>query len=92
MHVAKARDEFYSSLGYSPSRLPVPAVFLCAGLRFALKYSYTCLAPPASDQAHTASLAFQGAYYAGMAVSAALFVWMVVRIVKYVRVANGIAG
>ena len=92
VHVAKARDEFYSSLAFFAFSLPVPLFSYALAFDFALKYSYTPPGSPASDQAHTASLAFQGAYYAGIAVSAALFVWMVTRIVNYVRVANEIAG
>jgi hypothetical protein len=48
-----------------------------------------------TSQAASAHLNYQlylGGYYAGMAVSAALFTWMVFRIVHYVAVSNGTAG
>ena len=35
---------------------------------------------------------YLGGYYAGMAVSAVLFTWMIFRIVHYVSVSNGTAG
>jgi hypothetical protein len=46
----------------------------------------------AAAQAQTESTVFLGAYYVGVAVSVSLFVWMVTRIVHYVRVADEIAG
>jgi hypothetical protein len=42
--------------------------------------------------AHFSYQLFLGGYYAGMAISAALFTWMVFRIIHYVAVSNGTAG
>jgi len=92
-HQAKVRDEFYSSLGFFAFSLPLPLFSYALAFDFALKSNYLAQdSPAAAAQAQTASLIFQGTYYGGIAVSAALFVWMVTRIVNYVRVANEIAG
>ncbi len=93
VHQAKVRDEFYASLGFFAFSIPLPLFSYALAFDFALKYNYTAQSDPAgAAQAQSASLVFQGTYYAGIAVSAALFVWMVTRIVNYVRVANEIAG
>ncbi len=87
------RDEFYSSLGFFAFSIPLPLFSYALAFDFALKANYlTRQIAAAAAQAQSASLVFQGTYYAGIAVSAALFVWMVTRIVNYVRVANEIAG
>jgi len=92
-HQAKARDEFYNSLAFFAFSIPLPLFSYALAFDFALKSNYLAVtSPAAASQAQTASLVFQGTYYGGIAVSAALFVWMVTRIVNYVRVANETAG
>lgn len=89
----KARDDFYGSLGMFAFSLPVPAFAYGFAIDFALKnldLSAQGLGA-AADQARATSEVFLGAYYAGIALSAALFTWMVTRIVRYVRIANEIA-
>jgi hypothetical protein len=89
----KARDDFYTSLGIFAFSLPVPAFAYGFAIDFALKdldLSAQGLGT-AADQARATSGVFLGAYYVGIAVSAALFTWMVTRIVRYVGIANEIA-
>ena len=91
VHRAKVRDEFYNSLAFFAFSLPVPLFSYALAFDFTLK-AYYLADPTASAQALAARDVFQTTYYAGIAVSTALFVWMVIRIVNYVRVANEIAG
>jgi hypothetical protein len=93
VHQAKVRDEFYASLAFFAFSLPLPLFSYALGIDFTLKAYYLAPSDPtASAQAQAAAGVFQGAYYTGIAVSTALLVWMVIRIVNYVRVANEIAG
>jgi hypothetical protein len=92
-HLAAVRDEFYGSLALFAFSVPLPLFSYAFAFDFALKSNYLAQSTPAAAaQAQSVSLVLQGTYYAGIAVSAALFVWMVTRIVNYVRVANEIAG
>ena len=87
----KARDDFYTSLGIFALSLPIPAFAYGFSIDFLLK-GIDLPAGPAADQAVLTGNIFQGVYYVGVAVSAALFTWMVTRIVHYVRTANEIAN
>jgi hypothetical protein len=87
----RARDDFYGSLGIFAFSLPVPAFAYGFAIDFALK-AIDLPAGPDAAQAAVTSQVFLGVYYAGIAVSAALFTWMVTRIVHYVSVANEIAN
>jgi hypothetical protein len=90
----KARDDFYVSLGFFAFSIPLPLFSYALAIDFAVRtldYSTQGKMAPAA-QAQTASAIFLGTYYAGIAVSAALFTWMVTRIVHYVKVADEIAG
>jgi PEGA domain len=90
----KARDDFYSSLGIFALSLPLPIFSFGMSLDFAqrtLDLGAQGMTGAAS-QAQATSNAFLGTYYAGIAVSVSLFVWMVTRIVHYVKVSNEIAG
>ena len=87
----KARDDFYTSLGLFALSLPVPAFAYGFSIDFLLK-GIDLPVGPAADQAVLTGNIFQGVYYVGIAVSAALFTWMVTRIVDYVRTANEIAN
>jgi hypothetical protein len=89
----KARDDFYRALGFFAFSLPLPAFSYGLAIDFAVKNFDLTQAgmSTAAGQARATSEVFLGAYYAGIAVSAALFTWMVTRIVRYVEVANEIA-
>jgi cytochrome c biogenesis protein CcdA len=90
----KARDEFYVSLGFFALSLPLPLLSYALAIDFAVKtldLNGQGMSAAAA-QAQTESTVFLGAYYVGVAVSVSLFVWMVTRIVHYVRVADEIAG
>jgi len=89
----KARDDFYQALGFFAFSLPLPAFSYGLAIDFAVKQFDLDQAgmAAAAGQARATSTAFLGAYYAGIAVSAALFTWMVTRVVRYVTVANEIA-
>jgi hypothetical protein len=90
----KARDDFYGSLGFFALSLPLPIFSYGMSIDFAMRtldlgaQGLTA----AATQAQTTSNIFLGTYYAGIAVSVSLFVWMVTRIVHYVKVSNEIAG
>jgi len=87
----RARDEFYASLGMFALSLPIPAFAYGFSIDFLLK-GIDLPPGPAANQAVLTGNIFQGVYYVGIAVSAALFTWMVTRIVHYVRTANEIAN
>ena len=90
----KARDEFYSSLGFFALSLPLPMFSYGMSIDFAMRtldLSAQGLGEQAA-QAQTTSNIFLGTYYAGIAVSVSLFVWMVTRIMHYVKVSNETAG
>ncbi len=89
----KARDDFYRALGFFAFSLPLPAFSYGLSIDFAIKQFDLDRAGmgAAAGQAGATSEVFLGAYYAGIALSAALFTWMVTRIVRYVAVANEIA-
>jgi hypothetical protein len=90
----KAKDDFYASLGFFAFSIPLPLFSYALALDFAVRtqvYAGQGMYA-AAVQAQTAGTVFLGTYYAGIAVSASLFVWMVTRIVHYVKVADEIAG
>jgi hypothetical protein len=90
----KARDDFYGSLGLFALSLPVPVFSYALAIDFAVRtLDFTNQGMDASAaKALATSNMFLGTYYAGIALSVSLFVWMVTRIVHYVGVANEIAG
>jgi hypothetical protein len=75
----QARDEFYTSFAWFALSIPLPLFSI------AFQYDYAPYAP-------VPAWIFTGTYYAGIAVSVALFSWMVSRIIRYVGVSNGTAG
>ncbi len=75
----KARDEFYTSFGWFALSIPLPLFSI------AFENDYASNSP-------TPAYIFLGTYYAGVALSVALFSWMVIRIVHYVTVSNRTAG
>ncbi len=76
----QARDEFYNSFGWFALSIPIPLFSI------ALENNY------ANVGLATPTYILTGTYYAGVALSAALFTWMVFRIIHYVTVSNGTAG
>jgi len=87
----RAREDFYTSLGYFALSLPIPVLSYGLSIDFLLK-AIDLTTGPAAQQAQVTGYALQGVYYVGLAVSAALFTWMVTRIVHYVSTANDIAN
>ena len=90
----QARNDFYVSFGWFAVSIVVP-LFSYALAIDSVVHENEFLYQGNVSQAASAHLNYQiylGGYYAGMAVSAALFTWMVFRIVHYVDVANGTAG
>ncbi len=76
----KARDEFYTSFAWFTLSVPLPMF----SIAFQNDYATSGAAVP--------SYFFTATYYAGIAISVALFTWMVSRIIHYVTVSNGTAG
>jgi hypothetical protein len=90
----KARNDFYVSFGWFAVSIAVPLFTYALAIDSRL-HEFEFAAVGNNSQAASAHLNYQlylGGYYAGMAVSAALFTWMVFRIVHYVAVSNGTAG
>jgi hypothetical protein len=90
----QARNDFYVSFGWFAVSIAAP-LFSYALAIDARVHQNEFLLQGNTSQAAGAYLNYQlylGVYYAGMAVSAALFTWMVFRIVHYVAVSNGTAG
>jgi hypothetical protein len=90
----KARDDFYVSLGVFAFSIPLPLFSYALAIDFAVKTLDLTVqgSTTAAAQAKTTSNIFLTTYYAGIALSASLFAWMVTRIVHYVKVADEIAG
>ncbi|MFI5368699.1 MAG: PEGA domain-containing protein, partial [Spirochaetia bacterium] len=90
----RARNEFYVSFGLFAVSIVLP-LFSYALAIDSVVHENEFLLQGQTSQAASAHLNYQiylGGYYAGMAVSAALFTWMIFRIVHYVSVSNGTAG
>ena len=83
----KARDEFYTSFGWFAASLPLPLFSYAFYVD-----NYVLGFNTGSTSAQLTGQIFYYSYYAGVAISAALFTWMVFRIIHYVAVSNGIAG
>jgi hypothetical protein len=91
---AKARDDFYAAFGWFAVSIPIPLFSYALVFDFAVQENNFVLAGQltAAAGADGTRRAFLASYYGGVALSAALFTWMVFRIINYVAVANGIAG
>jgi hypothetical protein len=90
----KARDAFYTSFSWFAASIPIPLFAYGLVFDFGVQ-SADYQVNGQRAQAAAALSAYNGflvGYYGGVAISAALFVWMITRIVEYVTVANGIAG
>ncbi len=90
----KARDEFYVSLGFFALSLPLPVFTYGLLIDSQVKQvdlNTQGLSSAVAREQMTGNV-LQGTYYVGVALSAALFTWMVTRIIHYVKVANEIAG
>jgi hypothetical protein len=90
----KARNDFYASFGWFAVSLSVPLfcyAFTIDSLVQVNEYELQGMSSRA-DSARNSYQLFQDGYYAGIAISTALFTWMVFRIITYVSVSNGTAG
>jgi len=90
----QARDDFYVSFTWFAVSVPLPLFCYAAYIDFALEgidFNARSL-PNEAAGALAVSQAFLVGYYAGIAISASLFTWLVNRIIHYVTVANGTAG
>lgn len=90
----QARNDFYVSFGWFAVSIVLP-LFSYALAIDSVVHENEFLLQGDTTKAANAHLNYQiylGGYYAGMAVSAALFTWMIFRIVHYVSVSNGTAG
>ncbi len=90
----KAREDVYFSLACFALSVPLPLFTYALAIDFAVRQvDYTNQGmSSAAARAGATSTALQGAYYVGIGVSAALFTWMLTRIVHYVTVSNQLAG
>jgi hypothetical protein len=90
----KAREEFYTSFAWFAASVPIPLFCNAFALDYALLRN-DLLSQGQSSQAASAQMgaqAFLAGYYVGLAITASLFTWMVIRIIHYVSVSNGTAG
>jgi hypothetical protein len=87
---SKRRDKFYTAMGLFVLSIPVP--YLCYS--YAADYATAYEQAGAADQSrlYDANRAFYSAYWAGLAVSASLFVNMMVNLIQYIRSADRNAG
>jgi len=90
----QARNDFYVSFGWFAVSIVVPLYSYALAIDSVVHENEFLLQGNTSKaaSAHLNYQLFLGGYYAGMAVSAVLFTWMVFRIVHYVAVSNGTAG
>jgi hypothetical protein len=89
----KARDEFYVALGFFALSLPIP--FFCYSYSNDYKLTYVRLLAdenPSASGAATVVNIFVYSYYSSLGVSASLFTWMIVDLVRYIAIANRTAG
>jgi hypothetical protein len=90
----RARDDFYVSFAWFALSVPLPLFCNAFALDNAVLRN-DLLAQGNLSQAAAAQATAQGfltGYYVGLAISAALFTWMVFRIIHYVSVSSGTAG
>ena len=90
----QARNDFYVSFGWFAVSIVLPLFSYALALDSVVHENEFLLQGNISQAANT-HLNYQlylGGYYAGTAVSAILFTWMIFRIVHYVSVSNGTAG
>jgi len=90
----KARDDFYTSLTFFALSVPLPVLSYGLLIDSQVKQvdlSSAGLSSALAREQRTGTI-LQGTYYVGVAVSVALFTWMVTRILNYVKVADEIAG
>jgi hypothetical protein len=91
----KARDDFYALFGWFAVSIPLPLISYGLYIDYRVQYLDLSIIPGMESQAAAAALrsnVFFGGYYAGLAISASLFTWMVFRIIHYVTVSNWTAG
>ena len=90
----QARNDFYVSFGWFAVSIVLPLFSYALAIDSVVRENEFLLQGNLSDaaSAHLNYQLYLGGYYAGMAMSAALFTWMIFRIVHYVSVSNGTAG
>jgi hypothetical protein len=91
---ARARDGFYTALAIFAASIPVPLACYSGSIDMALQRNNFILhgLPEEAAGAQMGSNLFLGGYYAGIALSASLFTWMVFRIIDYVTASSGTKG
>ena len=90
----KARDQFYTAFAWFALSVPLP--LFCSAFQVdyqAKQLFFTINSMPAeAAAAQLGAQAFLAGYVAGIAISASLFTWMVIRIIAYISVSNGTAS
>jgi len=77
------RDELYSAFGFFALSIPIPLFLWGYANDYAVGYSLS-----KEERFMAAGLAFYYSYYGALALSASLFVNMMVRLVRYIRAAD----
>ena len=88
---SQRRDKFYASLGLFVLSLPIPYLCYSYAADYAYAYDQASL-PETREKLMSANRSFYNAYWAGLAVSASLFVNMMVNLIHYIRSADRNAG
>jgi len=89
-----ARDQFYNSFAWFVVSVPIPLFSYAFALNSSIQTS-ELVAEGNTSQALVAQArtnVYNGAFIAGTIVSAALFTWMIIRIIHYVSVSTRTAG
>ena len=90
----KARDQFYTSFAWFAVSVSLP--LFCSAFKVdyeARELFYTQNSMPTeAAAAKVGAQTFLAGYVGGLAISASLFTWMVIRIVHYISVSNRTAG
>ena len=88
----KARDQFYAAFGWFALSVPLPLFCSAFKIDYELKQLFYPAGSAEAAAAQFGAQAFLAGYVAGIAISASLFTWMVIRIIHYISVSNGTAG
>ncbi len=87
---SKRRDKFYTAMGLFVLSLPIP--YLCYSYAADYAYAYDQAGVADQERLFDANQAFYTAFLGGMAVSASLFINMMVNLILYIRSADRNAG
>ncbi len=88
----QARDRFYTALGFFALSLPIPLFSYSYRNDYLLDTTRFPAGTPAGDGAAVLEQVFKYGTWGGAAVSAGLFTWMIIDLVKYITIANRTAG